>query len=350
MNPTTPAFSLVSTTEVVLPGRVEPFGLQIRERTLPIPRAGQALIEMEATGISFAEQAMRRGLYPMQPKFPFVPGYDVVGKIVAVGKGVSSERIGTRVAAVIKTGGWATHLLIPSGHLIAVPDGVLPAQAETLLVNGVTAWQMLFRDAKVKAGQTILVHGANGGVGTVLCQLARHAGIRVLGTASLRHHDALRAMGVEAVDYSATDLAEKIRSLVPQGLHAAFDHLGLESARTSYSLLARGGSLIVYGNASTLNQKTSTTRVFLKLMGQLLLWKLRPRSHCVTFYNFWAGSLLRPSSFRRRLALDLTALFDLLSAGAINPPIAAQFPLTEAAAAMTLAESRTVLGKVVLTP
>ncbi len=342
--------SSVIATEVLLPGLVEPSGLQLRTRTMPSPLSGEALVEMEATGISFAEQAMRRGLYPMQPKFPFVPGYDFVGRIVAVGSEVSTERIGTRVAAVTKTGGWATHVLIPAHDLVPVPEGIMSAQAETVLVNGITAWQMLFREAKVKAGQTILVHGANGGVGTVLCQLAQHFGIRVIGTAAPRHHEALRALAVEPLDSRAPDLADRVRALAPDGVDAAFDHLGLESARISHSLLARKGALIVYGNAAALNQKTSPMRIFLRLLGQLVLWKLRPRTHYVTFYNFWAGSFLRPSAFRHRFAQDLTALFELLRTGAIDPPIAAQFPLSQVTEALTLAESRTVRGKVILLP
>jgi NADPH2:quinone reductase len=293
---------------------------------------------------------MRRGLYPAQPPFPFVPGYDFVGRIVAVGQRVSPERIGTLVAAVTKVGGWASHVVTSARNLIPVPESVTSTQAETVLVNGVTAWQMLFREAEVKAGQTILVHGANGGVGTVLCQLARQYGIRVIGTASPRHHDALRSMDVEPLDYSAPDLAAQVRVLAPQGVDAVFDHLGLESARISYGLLARAGSLIVYGNASTLNQKTSTVRVFLRLMRQLLLWKLRPKAHYVTFYNFWGGRILRPARFRSRFAQDLTVLFGLVREGAIDPPIAAEYPLHQVAMAMTLAESRTVRGKVVLVP
>lgn len=352
MNPQTrdPAPITITATEVVLPGRVEPGGLQVRERVLAAPRRGQALVQIEATGVSFAEQAMRRGLYPMQPAFPFVPGYDFVGRVIAVGQGVARSRIGTRVAAVTKLGGWASHAVVPAHNLVPVPEGVRPAQAETVLVNGITAWQMLFREAEVKAGQTILVHGANGGVGTVLCQLAGHFGVRVIGTASPRHHDALRDMGVEPVDYDASDLAERVRTIAPKGVDAAFDHVGLESARSSYRLLARHGSLVVYGNVAMLNQKVSMVRVFLRLMGQMAVWKLLPNRRYVTFYNFWAGRLLRPSAFRARLAEDLTALFGLLLTGAIDPPIAAEFPLTDMVSAMTLAESRTVRGKVVLVP
>jgi NADPH2:quinone reductase len=348
------AIHSVLATEVVLPGLVEPAGLQIRERRLDAPRPNQALVKIEATGVSFAEQGMRRGAYPGQPRFPFVPGYDFVGIVLAVGAGVRQDLIGKRVAAVSKTGGWASHVLVLAQDLVPVPAGFDPALVETVLVNGITAWQMLYREAQVKPGQTILVHGANGGVGIAISQLALHAGIRVIGTAAPRHHEALRSLGVEPVDYNAPDLAVCVRALAPEGVDAAFDHLGLKSARISYSLLGRGGSLICYGNAALLKDTrlsgTSMIWVFLKLLTRLSIWNIPPNSHRATFYNFWSGHFLRPAAFRRRFRQDLEKVLELLSQEAINPPVAARFPLSEASAALQLAESRTVLGKVVLVP
>jgi NADPH:quinone reductase-like Zn-dependent oxidoreductase len=337
-------------TEIVLPGLIEPAGLQVRHRRLPAPAAGQVLVEVEASGVSFAEQAMRRGRYPGQPAFPFVPGYDLVGTVRAVGPGVRDDLVGTQVAAVTKIGSWATHVLIAADTLVPVPGALDPALVEAVLVNGVTAWQMLHRKARVKPGQTILVHGANGGVGSILSQIAVYGGIRVIGTAAPRHHDALRALGVGPIDYNAPDLAQRIRALAPEGVNAAFDHLGLDSVRKSYRLLARGGSLIAYGNAALLNGTQSMVAVFMALLSQLTWWNLLPNSHYAGFYNFWGGSRITPNAFRTRLREDLTSLLNLLSKGAITPSIAARFPLTDAGAAMVLAESRTVFGKVVLMP
>lgn len=342
--------STLEVTEIVLPGLVQPEGLQIRHRSLPSPAAGQALIEIDATGVSFAEQQMRRGKYPAQPAFPFVPGYDLVGTVRAVGNGVSTELIGMRVAAVTKIGAWATHILLPADTLVPVSKELDPALVETVLVNGLTAWQMLYRKARVKAGDTILVHGANGGVGRVLSQIALHGGIHVIGTAAPRHHEALRALGVEPVDYNAPDMGERIAALAPQGVNAAFDHLGLRSARMSFRLLARGGSLIAYGNADILKTPESPFKTFLRFLSQITLWNLLPNSRSATFYNFWSGSRMTPKAFSNRLRQDLSSLLDLLANGVIKPPIAARFPLSEISAAMTLAESRTVRGKVVLLP
>ena len=216
----------VTVTEVVLPGVVEPAGLEIRTRELAAPGKGQVVVRVEATGISMAEQSMRRGRYPGQPAFPFVPGYDLVGTVAATGPGVDASLVGTRVAVMTKTGGWATYAVVKAADLVVVPPELDPAEVETLVVNGVTAWQMLHRTARVAPGETVLVHGANGGVGTTLVQLAVHHGATVIGTAHPRHHEALRELGVTPVDYDDPDLAATVRALAPQGVDAVFDHLG----------------------------------------------------------------------------------------------------------------------------
>ena len=164
----TPAKAAVTATEIMLPGKVAPSGLQVVRRELPDPATGQALVRVEATAVSFAESAMRRGRYYGQPEFPFVPGYDLVGVVEAVGPAADTALVGRRVAALTKTGGWTSAALLTAADLVEVPGGVGAAEAETLIVNGLTAYQMLHRSAKVQAGQTILVHGASGGVGTVL--------------------------------------------------------------------------------------------------------------------------------------------------------------------------------------
>lgn len=340
----------LNTTEVVLPGIVEPSGLLIQQRTLSSPAAGQALIRVEASGVSFAEQGMRRGRYPGQPKFPFVPGYDLVGTVLAVGAGVTPSLVGTRVAALTKTGGWASQILLPAKDLMPVPEGVDPAEAETLIVSGVTAWQMLHRTARIQSGQTILVHGANGSVGTTLVQLALHTGVRVIGTASPRHHDALRKIGVEPLDYNDADLGKSLRLLAPLGVDAVFDHLGGESAVSSFGMLAPGGILVCYGNASKLDDTSSLLLSFLVLIARLTWWSLLPNGHKAVFYNIWAGHTVARAAFRARLHQDYGQLMELLAQGVLAPQIAARFPLEQASAAMKLAESRTVYGKVVLMP
>ncbi|MGV9263437.1 medium chain dehydrogenase/reductase family protein [Kitasatospora sp. NPDC003701] len=337
-------------TEVVLPGKVEPEGLQVRTGLpLPVPAAGQALVGVEATGVSFAEQQMRRGRYYDQPPFPFVPGYDLVGTVLAVGPGVGPDLVGRRVAALTKTGGWASHVALDAADLVEVPDGVGAAEAETAVLNGLTAWQMLHRKARVRASGTVLVHGANGGVGSVLVQLALAAGARVIGTASARHHDALRALGVTPVDYR-DDVPARVRELAPNGVDAVFDHVGGRGIVGSWGLLARGGTLVSYGSAATRDDQGSKQWPVLKLLGRVWVWNLLPNGRHAYFFNVWAGRALARDRFRSRLRGDLTQVFTALREGRITAHIAVELPLERAAEAMRLAESGTVAGKIVLVP
>lgn len=334
--------------EVVLPGKVEPEGLQIRHGAVPISGPGQVVIRMEATGVSFAEQQMRRGRYYDQPAFPFVPGYDLVGTVQATGEGVDPDLTGTRVAALVKVGGWASHVLVDAADTVEVPEGISAAEAETVVVNGITAWQMLHRKARIRKGQTIVVHGANGGVGSVLVQLAHAAGVTVIGTASARHHDALREQGVAPVDYRAGAVATRIRELAPEGVDAVFDHVGGRGIVDSWRLLAPGGTLVSYGSASTRDDEGSKQWPVLKLLGRVWLWNALPNRRRAYFFNVWAGRALAKNRFRAQLRTDLAQVFEALRRGDITPQVAAELPLTRIADALRLAESGTVAGKVVL--
>lgn len=342
--------SVEELVEVVLPGKVEPEGLRIQRGAVPAPGPGQVVIRMEATGVSFAEQQMRRGRYYDQPPFPFVPGYDLVGTVVATGEGVEPGLTGTRVAALVKVGGWASHVRVDAADVVPVPAGIGPAEAETVVVNGVTAWQMLHRKARIRAGQTILVHGANGGVGSVLVQLARAAGAKVIGTASARHHDALRAQGVTPVDYRTEDVPTRVRELAPGGVDAVFDHIGGPGIVDSWHMLAPGGTLVSYGSAATRDDTGSKQWPVLKLLGRVTVWNALPNGRHAYFFNIWAGRALAKDRFRARLRADLTQVFAALRRGDVTAQIAAQLPLTRVADALRLAESGTAAGKIVLTP
>jgi NADPH:quinone reductase-like Zn-dependent oxidoreductase len=339
--------SLISATEVVLPGLVEPDGFQLRRRVLPAPAPGEVLVAVEASGISFAEHAMRLGRYPGQPKFPFVPGYDLVGTVTAAGDGVDDTLVGRRVAAMTKTGGWATHALLKADVVVLVPDGLDPGEVETLVVSGLTAYQMLHRRAEVRAGQTVLIHGVNGGVGTTLAQLARHAGARVIGTSSPRHHAALRELGVLPVDYHDPELVARVRELAPGGVDAVFDHIGGKSIARSWSLLAPGGTLVSY---AMLKDTGPMIPAFVALLGRLAWLNAVPNGRRAGFFDVWGGKRVRPRRFRSRLRDDLSTVFSLLADGTLRPEIAARLPLTDIQEAVELAESHTIVGKVVLVP
>ncbi|MCX6046308.1 MAG: medium chain dehydrogenase/reductase family protein, partial [Chloroflexi bacterium] len=333
-------------TEMVLPSVGEPETLELRKRELAPLGAGQVLIRVEATGVSFAEQSMRRGRYPGQPTFPFVPGYDIVGVVTDLGAGVTEVTLGQRVAAVTKIGGWADYIVLPAIDLVPVPDGLEAVDAETAGVNGVTAWQMLHDLAKVRAGQTILVHGATGGVGVLLVQLARLAGARVIGTASPAKHDKVRALGAEPLDYHGADLVARVRALVPGGVDAVFDHVGGQSLYDSWQLLAPGGTLVSYGIASKRDTQDSMLLVFIPHLARLYWWNALPNGRHAYFYNVWGGKTLRPRAFRQELHAALGAVLALLAQGRIQAQVARRVPLEQAAEGLRLAESGTVTGKV----
>ncbi len=346
----------VTATEVVLPGKVAPTGLRLTRRSLPAPTAGQALVRVEATAVSFAESAMRRGRYYGQPAFPFVPGYDLAGVVEAVGPDVDRALIGKRVAALTKTGAWATAVVLDAADLVEVPDGVSAEEAETVTVNGLTAYRMLHHVARVQAGQTVLVLGVAGGVGTLLAQLAREAGARVIGTANPRHHGALRELGVEPIDYRDPDLTARVRTLAPDGVDAVFDHLGGASVSVSHKLLNRTGTLVCYSIASKLDDSTPVLLSFLHLMTKLAFWNHLPTRKHASFYDVWSGAgkpgSAKREAFRARIRTDLTHVFGLLRDGVLTARIAARYPLAEVAAAVELSESsgRTTLGKIILVP
>jgi NADPH:quinone reductase-like Zn-dependent oxidoreductase len=346
----TPFTRTGETTRIILPGLVEPAGLQIESIPIPTPGAGQLLVEVQATGLTYAEQAMRKGRYYGQPKFPFTPGYDLVGRVLDVGPGGNLRLIGQRVATMTRTGAWAGHVVVEARDSIIVPDGVSSEAAETVVVNGVTAWQMLHRAARVKPGQTILVFGANGGVGGILIQLAQHHGVHIIGAASPRHHDALRKSGVMPVDYNDPELANRVREIAPGGVDAVFDNIGGEITSTAWKLLASHGTLVSYAIIAAVSGTGGLWSPFLKAIGQALVWNALPNGKNATFYDLWSGHKSRPARFRAHLEQDLGHVFNLLKDGTISANIAARFPLVEAAKALELAESRTLNGKVILLP
>jgi len=338
----------MNATEIVLPGTVEPEGLQITSRELPDPRPDQAVVRVEATGVSFAEQQMRRGKYYDQPPFPFVPGYDLVGTIERLGDGGRDLTVGRRVAALTKTGAWADRVVLDTAELTPVPDGVDAAAAETVVVNGVTALRML-RTARVRSGETIVVLGAAGGVGSTLVQLARHRGIRVIGTAGPSAQERVRALGAIPVDYRNEDVPARVRELAPNGVAAVFDHIGGPGISDSWRMLARGGALISYGTASTRDVAGNARVPVLKLLARLLAWNALPNGRRAKFFNLWAGARNRDRC-RAKLRRDLGEVLQLLQQGAIDAQIARRFALRDAGAALRCAEQGALVGKVILEP
>ncbi|SHG51047.1 medium chain dehydrogenase/reductase family protein [Streptoalloteichus hindustanus] len=326
-------------TEVVMTGPGGPEVLATRERVVGEPGRGRVLVRTEAAGIAFAEVQMLRGRYLGQPRFPFVPGYDLVGRVVAVGAGVDGALLGRRVAAMTRFGAWAEVVEVPARRLAPVPEDVDAGDAVALVTNGVTAWQMVHRVARVQAGHTVLVQGASGGVGTLLAQLARSAGARVIGTASAGKHDVLRDLGAEPVDYRNADVASAVRRLAPSGLDAVFDHVGGPGLRSLWPLLRRGGTLVSYGSESTLEDDSHPLLPYLPLAGRVLTWALLPNGRRARLYY------VRPTATFRS---DLAEVIALFRDGKLDARVAHRLPLDRAAEALGLLVGGGVAGKVVL--
>ena len=337
-------------TEMVLPYAGAGVRPEKHQRVLPAPAPGQALVRVEATGVSFAEQQMRRGRYYEQPAFPFVPGYDFIGRVTAVGDGAGLE-IGQRVAALTKTGAWSDHLIVDAADLTVVQDEIDPTEAEAVVLNGVTAWRLLHMVGTPAVGRTIVVHGANGGVGSLLVQFAARAGFKVIGTASARNADAVRALGATPLDRHQ-DVLAGVRALAPEGVAAVFDHVAGPGLRASWSMLAPGGVLVVYGVAAYRDARggdpKAPVREAAAVMQDLMSGDASGRR--ALFFNIWEGREQNPRAFRAALRADLTTVLHMLAQGEIRAMVAHTFPLEEAFEALNLAESGRIAGKVVLVP
>jgi len=311
------------------------------EEDAPLPGPGQVRVKILAAGVAYADILMRRGLYPVTRKLPFTPGYDIVGDIDSLGDGVAGFRPGQRVAALTMIGGYSRFLLVPTAQLVSVPIELDPAEAVSLVLNYVTAYQMLYRIAKIRSGQCMLVHSAAGGVGTAALQLGKIAGLRMFGTASKPKHDLISSFGATPIDYRSEDFVERIHTLAQEGLDVVLDPIGGSNWSRSYSLLKRGGHLVCYGAQVAVSKGQLAAGLGFVFLGAS---KLLPDGKHAVFFNAKTLHDAHFDWFRE----DLTTLFDLLSRRQIQPVVAAKFPLRDAARANALLEGGNVSGKLVL--
>lgn len=216
--------------------------LQVLEDELPEPQSREVRVKILATGVSFADIMIRKGVYPkVKPPVPFTPGYDFVGVVDKLGEGVSSLAEGQLVAALTIVGSYAEFICLPATELVPMLSGLDPAEAVALVLNYVTAHQMMHCTAKVKSDGGILIHGAAGGVGTALLQLGRLANLEMYGTASKLKHDLVSELGGTPIDYKSEDFVERVWELAGDGMDAVFDPISAPNWRRSYSTLRKGG-------------------------------------------------------------------------------------------------------------
>lgn len=318
--------------------------LKLLEDELPEPKAGEVRVKILASGVAFTDVLIREGLYPGIPKPPFSPGYEIVGIVDKLGLGVSTLELGQRVVALTVIGGYSEFLCLPVAELVPVPTGVDTLEAVSLVLQYVTAYQLLHRIAKVKPGDRILIHGAAGGVGTALLELGKLADLQMYGTASKPKHELVSSLGGVPIDYKHEDFVQRIYSLTADGVDVVFDAIGGSHLLSSYKTLRKQGQLISYGFSSALSGKRGRIFRFGASFALLSLLKFLPDSHKVVFYSIAGLKKQHPEWFRE----DLTKLLDLLLHKQIKPIIADRLPLEEAAYAHELLDQSAVSGQLVL--
>lgn len=317
--------------------------LELETRSTPSPGPGEALVRVVAAGVSFGDVLLRVGVIPVGPKPPYTPGYDITGVVESIGEGVTEPRVGQLVTGLVPSGGYAEFLTMPAHRLVPVPDGLAAVEVSAIALNYFVAYQMLHRIAQVKAGQSVLVHGAAGGVGTALLQLAALADVDVHGTSSAGKKNVVTRLGAEHIDYSRVDFVGVMR--VFGGAHAVFDPVGGAHFLRSYRSLRSGGVLVGYGQSDAMVQGRPRKSVaILGFVGGLFLPKLIPDGKRTTFYNAWSLEKKDPDAYRT----DLGKILDLLAARKIDPIVAHTLRLDDAAKAHELLERSAITGKIVL--
>jgi NADPH:quinone reductase len=340
-------------TRVIVTHYGGPDSLQVVEEECPEPKNGEVRVRVLAAGVALPDIMAREGVHPETPRLPFTPGWDLVGVVDRLGVGVSGLEPGQIVAAMPIHGAYAEFVCLPQRELVPVPSGLDAAEAVSLVLNYITAYQMMHRCAKVKPAQRVLIHGAAGGVGTALLQLGRLAGLEMYGTCSSRGAPAVSELGAIPIDYRNQDFVKEIHRLTSEGVDVVFDPIGGAHLWHSREALRPGGKVVGYGNTSSLrgdglvssrpgrrNRLHGIPIYALYIAGGWLL----PGRKRVVPYSIQTLKRLKPAWFRQ----DLATLLDLLQQNKVKPLIAQRFPLAEARRAQELLGKGGVTGKIVL--
>ena len=331
---------------VVITKHGPPSVLKVEDRPDPPPPAvDQVRIAVRAAGVNFADHLARVGLYPEAPKPPSVVGYEVAGTIEAVGAGVDPRRVGERVLAGTRFGGYAEIVNANAADTIPLPPSMSFEQGAAIPVNYATAWAALHGYGSLQPGERVLVHAAAGGVGIAVIQLAKAAGAIVHGTASPGKHSRLAALGIDhAIDYRRDDWWSGL-----QPYDIVLDPLGGTSLRRSFELLRPGGRLVAYGLSSLQQgEKRSLRRAAPQALAMLRgfnLLKQMEQSKTVIGLN-----MLRLWDDRGTLEPWIAPLSAALADGTVAPIVHAAVPFADAPEAHRILAARENVGKVVLVP
>ena len=340
-------------TRIVVNRYGGPETLQVLEEECPVPKDGEVRVRVLAAGVALPDVMMREGIHPETPKLPFTPGWDLVGVVDRIGDGKSRLTPGSMVAALPISGAYAEFVCLRENELVPVPPGLDAGEAVSLVLNYITAYQMLHRSAKVKKAERVLIHGASGGVGSALLQLGRLAGLQMYGTCSAKGASAVSELGGTPIDYQNSDFVQEIHRLTGDGVDVVFDGIGGTHIWRSRKALHPGGKVVAYGLTGSLSGgrlasgRAARRNRFqeIRIFGwYILAGLLLPGRKRVIPYSIQWLKRLKPAWFRE----DLIALLDLLKNEKVKPLIARRFPLAEAKQAQELLGKGGVVGKIVL--
>lgn len=312
--------------------------LKVIEDDIRDPGANELRIRILACGVAFADVLMRRGLYSGVPPLPYSPGYDIVGVVDSCGVGVTRWKSGDWVAALTWTGGYSRYIVLPESELVQVPARLDPAETVSLVLNYTTAYQLIHRIAKLTRSESVLIHGAAGGVGTAALQLGSLLGLKMFGTASKPKHNLVAALGGIPIDYRTEDFVQRAA-----GVDAVFDPIGGRNWPRSYRALGKGGRFIGYGMSAAIEGGRRSMMLGAASFAWLGLASLIP-GKSARWYNIMTEKKKHPEWFRE----DLLRLLAMLQEKSISPVVAERLPLRDAGRAHELLERASVSGKIVL--
>jgi len=326
--------------------------LEVKTEPDPDPSAGQLRIRVEASGINFADILGRMGLYPDLPAMPVVVGYEVSGRIDAIGPGVDPGWLGRDVFAMTRFGGYADVLCVPEKQVFVRPEGMSAGQGAAIPVNYFTAWQLVVVMGGLKAGETMLVHSAGGGVGIAATQIAKHIGATVIGTASIAKHAALRRLGVDhLIDYRTDDFETRTREIMEgRGVELILDAVGGDSFKKGYRLLCPTGRLGMFGISSVATGKERRVVSVLRTIAGMPWFQFNPLSLINANKGVFGVNLGHLWGEVERIRGWGDQLLELWKKGVVAPQIDRTFRFSEAAAAHHHIQDRKNIGKVLLVP
>jgi NADPH2:quinone reductase len=324
------------------------------EEDIPTAKRGEVRVKVLAAGVSLPDVLAREGVHPETPRVPYTPGWDLVGTVDQLGDGVTGFELRQTVTAMPIHGCYAQYACVAQRRLVPVPAGLDAAEAVAVVLNYITAYQMLHRSVKARSGQRMLIHGASGGVGSAMLQLARLADVQMYGTCSAQAATVVRELGGIPIDYKSTDFVQEIHRLTGDGVDAVFDGIGGESLWRSRAALREGGRVVTYGFQSKMRGGRMVTgsggrhplRESAELGRFLIRNWFKPGRKSMVPYSIQWLMRFKPAWFRH----DLLTLLDLLQHGKIKPLIAHRLPLQEARRAHEMLGEGGVLGKIVLLP